>query len=258
MPARACAPRPDRTSSGAGAELPVRVLVTRPEPGCSATAARLAALGLEPVLLPLTRIEPTGAALPAGPFDAVMATSANAIRIAEKEGIARLLDLPLFAVGPATGAAARQAGFSQVIEGRGDADALAGEIIGSTGRSARLLYLAGQTRLSAAEARLRAAGLSVVVAETYRTVTVELGPGELSTRLDGREVDFVLLYSRLAAKAVSQALLDPADGVLVEGSAFLCISAGVADALPPVLRANARIATEPNEEALFNLIGLWR
>lgn len=238
--------------------MPARVLVTRPEPGCSATAARLSELGFEPVIVPLTRIEPTGAALPRGPFDAVMATSANAIRLAEEEGRARLLERPLFAVGPATAAAARQAGFSHVIEGPGNADALAHEIIGSTGRQARLLYLAGETRLSAAEARLRAAGLSVVVAETYRTVTVELGPGGLRTRLDGRKMDFVLLYSRLAARVVSQALLDPADGVLVEGSAFLCISAGVADALPPALRANARVATEPNEEALFNLIGLWR
>ncbi|MGB5801993.1 MAG: hypothetical protein WBG88_17980, partial [Mesorhizobium sp.] len=32
-----------------------RVLVTRPEPGAAGTAKRLAALGFEPVLLPLTQ-----------------------------------------------------------------------------------------------------------------------------------------------------------------------------------------------------------
>jgi len=234
--------------------LPARVLVTRPEPGCSATAARLAGLGFEPVVLPLTRVVPTGILLPDGPFDAVMATSANAIRMADGSGRDRLVDLPLFAVGPATAAAARQAGFSHVIQGPGSADALAGEIAASIGRPARLLYLAGKTRLSVAEAMLETEGIAVTVAETYRTVRIKLAPGGLRAQLGGRRLDAVLLYSRLAAQAISEALLDPAAAELAKGAAFLCISAGVAGALSPVLRADVRVATEPNEEALFSLI----
>src|SRR5580698_11135853 len=99
------------------------VLVTRPHPDDEATAASLRAKGFEVLLAPMLRLEPvafnddTDAR-----YGAVIVTSANALRgIAQHLAGHRLLKLPLFAVGEHTAAAARRAGFTNVIPANGDA-----------------------------------------------------------------------------------------------------------------------------------------
>ena len=96
------------------------VLVTRPQPDDEATAAGLRARGFEVLLAPMLRFEPVafrddGEAR----YGAVIVTSANALRGIEPHlKDSRLLKLPLFAVGEHTAAAARAAGFDNVIVGR--------------------------------------------------------------------------------------------------------------------------------------------
>ena len=96
------------------------VLVLRPERGASETAARARALGLAAVTAPLFVVAPLAwqAPDPAG-FDAVLLTSANAARHGGS-GLDAFTGLPCFAVGEATGAAAREAGFRDVRTGAGD------------------------------------------------------------------------------------------------------------------------------------------
>jgi uroporphyrinogen-III synthase len=100
----------------------VTLLILRPEPGASETAARARAMGLEPVVAPLFAI--TGLAAPPvepGRFEAVLLTSANGARHAP----AGLTGLPCFAVGESTAAAARAAGFGDVRTGPWDGAAAA-------------------------------------------------------------------------------------------------------------------------------------
>src|SRR5688572_14398609 len=99
-PGKSYAARPAPVSSKAGPEL-AKVLVTRPQPGAARTARRLAELGHRPVELPLTRTValPVEAASFDRPVDAVAVTSANALRHAPPELVARLADRPCFAVG---------------------------------------------------------------------------------------------------------------------------------------------------------------
>lgn len=118
------------------------LLVLRPEPGASATARRALAIGLAPVVAPLFAVH----ALPWHPpdadaFDAVLFTSANALRHAGPE-LARYRHRPAYAVGQATAAAARDAGFSDVIAGTRDAEHLIADI----DTTARILHLCGEHR----------------------------------------------------------------------------------------------------------------
>lgn len=116
--------------------------ILRPEPGGAATAARVRAAGLDPVLLPLFAVVPLDWAPPdpAG-FDALLLTSANAVRHAGA-GLARLARLPVLAVGPETADAAAAAGLNVVACGSaGVAALLAGQP-----SSRRLLWLAGRER----------------------------------------------------------------------------------------------------------------
>jgi uroporphyrinogen-III synthase len=113
--------------------------VLRPEPGNAATAARLAAAGFGDVLrLPLFAVRPVAWTAPDG-ADALVLTSANAVRHAGA-GLAGLRHLPVLAVGAATAAAARAAGLTVAWTGQGDASALAEPLR----RHARPLHLAGR------------------------------------------------------------------------------------------------------------------
>jgi uroporphyrinogen-III synthase len=134
------------------------VLVTRPSPGAEETAARVAALGLDPVIAPMLSIR----ALPAGNLparlDAVLLTSRNGLL-----GLPSSLHAtPLFAVGAATAAAARAHGFADVRSAEADAAALRVLVRGGVAGSRPSLLLPtarGQGRELAAG--LRADGFAV-------------------------------------------------------------------------------------------------
>lgn len=110
----------------------------RPEPGNARTAARIEAAGCVAIRLPLFVVVPVDWLPPAATYDALLATSANAFRHAG-EGLAALQGLPVWAVGEATAAAARAAGFSVATTGDRDAASLV-----ACAGDRRLLHLAGR------------------------------------------------------------------------------------------------------------------
>jgi uroporphyrinogen-III synthase len=100
------------------------VVILRPQPGADETAARARALGLAAVIAPLFAVRPLAWTPPdPGNFDALMLTSASAARQA-REGLASLTALPCYAVGEATAAAAKEAGFTDIRIGPDDGAAL--------------------------------------------------------------------------------------------------------------------------------------
>jgi uroporphyrinogen-III synthase len=120
--------------------MPQSVLILRPEPGNAATAAKVRALGFEPICLPLFEAHPVNWTCPDPlAFDGVLITSANAIRHAGPQ-LAKLVHLPAYAVGPATAEAAKAAGFSRIETGPSNVAALLEHIV-SSGKKHRLLHL---------------------------------------------------------------------------------------------------------------------
>jgi len=118
------------------------LLVLRPEPGASATARRARALGLRPVVAPLFTLRALAWEPPdASAFDAVLFTSANALRHGGP-GLARYRHLPAYAVGTATAAAARDAGFNVVVTGSQNAERLVADV----GSHLRMLHPCGRHR----------------------------------------------------------------------------------------------------------------
>ena len=117
----------------------MRVLILRPEPGNAATADAVAAMGLVPATVPLFEVVPLAwQAADPDLYDAVVMTSANAARFGGAM-LTRYTHLPLIAVGKATAAAARDAGFGSVTAGCGNAEDLAPYLAGK-----RVLHLAGE------------------------------------------------------------------------------------------------------------------
>jgi len=232
-----------------------RVLVTRPEPGASETALRLAELGLEPVKLPLQETQALAVAgdAIAAEVAAIAVTSANAIRHAPRDLLQRLSALPCFAVGEATAAAAQAAGFARVLEAGGDAGTLAG-MIGAKRPGGLLLYLCGRVRRPHFEQRLHDAGVAVAPVETY--CTMKLVPSvEQVAAIAGREpIDAVLLYSANAAEALIETARQKGLESLFGRSAYLCLSSRIAEVLDGKVGGKVMVAVQPTETALLALI----
>ena len=227
-----------------------RILVTRPEPGASATAERLKAMGFSPVVLPLTRIVPAPPSDP-GPCDAVAATSANALRHAPKALLAALEEKPLFAVGEATAEAARQAGFRAAHAAAGTAADLAALIASALPPGARILHLAGRDRTAGFGEELRRLGFGIEVAETYRAEEVSYSTDFLSRALETGPLWGALVFSTRGGALLAKIEMREEAKEALEGARFFCISAKAA---APYAGRRIAVAAAPTEEAVLALL----
>ena len=140
-----------------------QVLVLRPEPGASSTAALATGLGLHPVLAPIAGVEPAPWDVPdPAQFDALLIGSANAVRHGGG-GLAALLDLPALAVGEATAARLCEAGFAVQMTGTGGLQSLLDTLAGDSSFR-RLLRLAGEAHVPLQ----MPAGISMATRIVYR------------------------------------------------------------------------------------------
>ena len=190
----ACVPPPPATSSPDRAA----VLVTRPEPGAGETAARITALGLQPIIAPLLMIAPRHATLPpSARLQAIVATSRNAIPALP----ASHRHLPLFAVGAATARQARAAGFQQVTSADADAEALAALLAQACDPLAEPLLLAtGQDQGKALAANLRTRGFRVVRRVVYAAVPATILPEPIHRAFAAGTLSAALFFSAETAK----------------------------------------------------------
>lgn len=209
--------------------------VLRPEPGNSATAQRLRALGHPVVQLPLFQVVPLDWSVPdVADFDALLLTSANAVRAAGP-GLGTLGTLPVLAVGAATARAASAAGLRVVAEGDADAAAL---IASAEGRFARMLHLGGRETSVAAGGPV-ARHIAVYASEPCPVSAAALG------RLAGTTV---LLHSARAAARLGE-LVDAA-GIARARIAVAALSPAVAAAAGSGW-AHVSIAHAPTDAALI-------
>lgn len=228
------------------------VLITRPEPSASMTAAKLVALGFSPVSLPVSRTVAVPFYIGDQAFDALAVTSANAFRHVPSENLESLKALPLFAVGEGTARAAQEAGFQTVIEGGGDAVRLAATIAKHLPENARLLYLAGRVRQSIFEDKVSEAGLNMEVHDVYDVEAINYSANEIKAILDQGPFVAVLLYSAVAAQAFVETM-QKFRARFDAGTWFFCISERVCRELPEEWRARALVADHPDESGIFRL-----
>lgn len=140
------------------------ILVTRAEPGNAATVARARDSGLDARPVPLFAARALDWQAPdPGDFDALLLTSAQALRLAGSE-LGRLTALPVYAVGTATAAAAEAAGLTVAMTGPGDAQSLIDAMTSST-KTPSILWLCGRERTAFDARGARLAPLPVYVVD---------------------------------------------------------------------------------------------
>ncbi|MDA9502244.1 uroporphyrinogen-III synthase [Bradyrhizobium sp. CCBAU 11357] len=235
------------------------ILVTRPHPDNEATADNLRARGHAVLLAPALKLEPVAFQGESDvSYDAVLVTSANAIRtVASQLSDLGLLQLPLFAVGEHTAAAAREAGFAEVIVAGGDAASLRDKVMQSARdkvlkKKSALLYLAGADLSRDLGGELGAEGFRVVTQTTYRMAPVKHLPREVCEGFAAHGIEAVLHYSRRSARAFLDAARD--EGVEISALAIphCCLSETVAGVLREAGASQVLVAATPDETALFD------
>lgn len=168
------------------------IWVVRPEPGNNATMRRLAAQGLPAHSVPLFQGEPLPwTTPPSDNFDALMLTSANALRHAGQE-LACYGQLPLWAVGATTASAAHDAGLAVSRVGNGGVAELL------EGAKGRILWLCGEARTTPPAH----AGLTVTPVPVYRMAETSVLPDRFGTK------GIILLHSVRAARRIAGLVCD--------------------------------------------------
>lgn len=231
----------------------MRVLVLRPEAEARRIADLLTTRGHDPILAPIIRIAP----LPPRPFPggiaAVAATSANALRSIVGTLPAQLLELPFHCVGSQARAAAQEAGFRRIETETMTARELGEFLPRKLARGTRLLYLTGRPRKPELEAALAAAGVGVVVVETYEARPVpELPEPAIAAIVNG--IDIVLHFSRASAQAALHAFERTGTLDKIAMARHLCLSGDIASALVERLDWRIEVAPEPTLEALLSMV----
>lgn len=231
---------------------PEIVLITRPEPGASETAARVTAMGLTPAVASLLDIRPTQARLPSPTgLAAILLASGNAADPLP----AAYRSLPVLTVGDATALRAREAGFADVTSADGDAVALAALVrarFRPTGGT--LLLAAGRGQSLALAAELRASGYRVTRRAVYAAVPVADLPGTARAALCGDNLRAVLFFSaetarcfmRLVRAAGLQDTLMTRDAITIGHPAAMALSPGS--------WARVRVAGKPTQDEMLALL----
>jgi uroporphyrinogen-III synthase len=218
-----------------------RVWVTRTQPGADATARRLAAMGLTPVVAPVLAARPlSGVELQLDGVAALAFTSGHAV--AAFAGLCPIRVLPAFTVGAATAERARAAGFADVRSADGDVRALADLIAAAA--PGRMLAPGASEPAADLAALLADRGVQAIAAPVYETAPTEDPPP-----LDA--LDTVLVHSPRAGALVAAAIAGKPQAAAIEAVA---ISAAAAAPLAGAGLKAVRIAERPNEAALLALL----
>ncbi|MDQ1155529.1 uroporphyrinogen-III synthase [Brevundimonas sp. SORGH_AS_0993] len=189
-----------------------RVWITRTRPGADRTAERLRVLGLTPVVTPLLAVQPLKPALPdLDLYAALVFTSPNGV--AAYAALTPRRDHPVIAVGDATVAAARDAGFLQARSAEGDIHALA-RLIADQPPAGPILAALAESPVADLAALTCARNSDVVIdaLPIYRTVPTQLSappPAEAVLVHSPRAARLLAAYGRAALDACLVACISP-------------------------------------------------
>jgi len=231
--------------------LGLRALVTRPRAEAAALAEALMARGIEAIVEPLLEIHyRDGPAPDLAGVQAVLCTSANGVR-----ALARLRserEVPLFAVGEASAARAREEGFARIESAGGNVDDLA-RLARERLRpeAGRLLHVAGSDVAGDLAGELRRAGFTVERAVLYEARLAAGLSAPTVRALAAGLVDFALFFSPRTAAIFARLAEQAGIASALRDVTAVSISAAADAALAgPEFRAR-QIAETPDQRGLL-------
>jgi uroporphyrinogen-III synthase len=233
----------------------MRVLLTRPLDAAQETADALRARGHDALIEPLlTIVNEPGPVLDVSAYALLVLTSANGARAAA----ARMEDrtLPVLAVGPATAAEARKAGFSHVQEADGNGtDGIMSFLARMPRASDRpILHVSGTEVAGDLQAKAQQHGLKLERKTLYRAVAAEaLSPGTCAA-LRNHEIDAAMFFSPRTAEIFASLVARAASTQHLATITACVISHNAAKALKPLTFRKVLVAQDTTVGAMLGLL----
>lgn len=207
--------------------------------------------GIEVFVSPMLTIEiASNETLDLDGVQGVLFTSANGVRAFAALTLRR--DLPVYAVGDRTAAAATEERFETVESANGDVERLA-KLVSQrcVPTDGVLLHPAGTAVAGDLAGRLGADGYVVRRAVIYKARQATGLSGEVRMALVDREIDLVLFYSPRSAATFVALAKDAGLETACENLEALCLSDAVASAADPIMWRRVMVAPEPTQASLL-------
>jgi uroporphyrinogen-III synthase len=202
-------------------------------------------------MAPAMHIRPMPAKLPPpGRVAAVLVTSGQAIPALPAD----YRSTKLFAVGDATAARARQAGFADVASAGGDAADLTALVRTAAAPGATLLLVTGQGLGLALAASLRDAGFAIIRRSVYAPVPARRLPADALAALRTGRLRAALFFSADSAAHFSRMVTRTTLQDSVGNTDAVAISAAAAVALRGLPWRRILVAARPNQDAMLALL----
>jgi len=232
----------------------MHLIVTRPRSESEALAVVLRNLGHQVLIEPMLTIQPIeDAAVDLADAAALLLTSANGLRALAQTTARR--ELPVLAVGAATAAAAREAGFTDVATAGGDVVALAA-LVRQRFRpnDGVLVHVAGSAVAGDLAGDLCGDGYQVRRSVLYGAETTAQLSAPCRAALAAGEIDGVLFFSPRSAATFVKLLLCDGLGEVCRDVDLYGLSAAVAEAGAKLPWRRQNIAAMPRQDELLALL----
>ncbi len=229
-----------------------RVVITRPREDAILLAEQLAEQDIEAMIEPMLEIvrRPLNAALDFNGVQAILATSANGVRMLAQVSVRR--DLPLFAVGPASAEAAAACGFAEISAASGDVEALAKLVCARLRPNAgSLVHVAGKHIAGDLTGALGAAGFNVRREVLYEARAATAFSERLRDALATGGLDGVLFFSPRSAGTFVTLLKAAGLAQRTASLDALCLRDAVAKAAGGVTWRRVAVAERLDQEAVL-------
>jgi uroporphyrinogen-III synthase len=232
----------------------MRILISRPQEDAARLAELLTQRGHEPLCASLLAVrffdgpEPNFEGV-----SAIVATSANGIRAFARRTDRR--DLRIFAVGPQTADAAKNAGFEEIECADGDAATLAEKVLDWVKpEEGVLLHAASADNEGQLKTLLAEEGYTVDVMVLYEVVAISKLPEIAREALVHHALDATVVFSPRSAMALRDCIQRAGLAEACKTIAAVCISSATAVALAPLVFRQVVVADRPNQQAMLDAV----
>lgn len=231
-----------------------RVLITRPIDDAVPLTASLKARSVEALVEPMMTIRSTEEPLPdLDGVQGLLFTSANGVRGFMTRTDRR--DFTAYAVGEATGEAARRAGFAEVEVAGGDVVTLAALVIAQCKPDAgKLIHVAGTHVAGNLSEQLTRAGFVVERAVLYDALSAHSFYPATVQALKRGDIEAVMLFSPRTAEIFMTLIDESGAEQSLSAMAAICLSQAVADRLPEGRFRKIIVAVKPDQNAMLDAL----
>ncbi len=236
-------------------------VITRPETDSARFVAAVRDAGHVVLSSPLLSIRfRDDAGIPPRDWQAVAITSANGARAVARHPMReRIVRAKAVTVGPASTSAAREAGFSDILQARGDVEAVIRLIRERLDPAAGpVLYASGAVTRGDLEGELSASGFEVVRVVLYEAVRARALSEEVRAFLSSGGRATVALYSPRSARIWASLAGSAGLGEAAARQDYGCLSRNVERALREELEVAGAVTVpdRPDETAFLKALGL--